>query len=96
MDVAVVSACLPTMRPLLQAVFPTTLMTKLYGSGSKSKRGNAASKDPYFKMSPRRQYGEDFQRLPDHSINTMAFGSGTEMEAGREINEATIYGKHII
>lgn len=35
---AVASACLPTLRPLLEVIIPKSLRTKISGSGSRSRR----------------------------------------------------------
>lgn len=96
MDVAVVCACLPTMRPLLQAVWPSALARKLYASGSNSKGAKTNSKDTYFKMSPRRQYGEEFHRLPEETGNTMTSGSTTDLEADRTVHYGNVYSKGTI
>lgn len=93
MDVAVVSACLPTLRPLLQAIWPSALAKRLYGSGSNFKGANVNSKDTHFKMSPRRQHREEFQWLAEDTGNTMTTGSRTDLEADREVHYENVYSK---
>lgn len=65
---AIVSACLPTMRPLLQAMLSTSLFVKLLGSHKPT--GFRSDKIPPYKFSKplRNERGEEFLRLPDHTM----------------------------
>lgn len=62
---AIVSACLPTMRPLLQAVLSRSLFEKLLGS--RKPTGFRSDKSPSYNFCkpPRNERGEEFLRLPD-------------------------------
>ena len=56
-NIAIVSACLPTMRPLVQKMYPATFIS--WVSSSQRKK---------FQEANRAHHGEDFQRLPDHTL----------------------------
>ena len=65
---AIVSACLPTMRPLLQAILSTSLFVKLLGS--RKPTGFRSDKSPPYSIgkASRNERGEEFLRLPDHTM----------------------------
>ena len=96
MDVAVVSACLPTMRPILQAVFPSELATKLYGSGGRSHDqgdSNGTRDGSYYKMSARAKHNEEFQRLPDHGAGTAIVQGAPRREGSQTSDYDSVHGK---
>ena len=61
-NIAIVSACLPTMRPVAERLFPAFLISRVF-----SNRRSQNLKDEPFKRSSRAERGEEFQRLPDNT-----------------------------
>lgn len=61
-NIAIVSACLPTMRPLAQMIFPASLISRVFSS----QRNQDFTADS-FKRTSRAERGEEFQRLPDNT-----------------------------
>ena len=55
-NIAIVSACLPTMRPLAQKMFPAAFISRVFSS----------RRNQFQKAGPTER-GEEFQRLPDHN-----------------------------
>ena len=66
---AIVSACLPTMRPLLQAMLSTSLFVKLLGSRRPTGFRSEESPPYNFGKASRNKRGEEFLRLPDHTMS---------------------------
>ncbi|KAF4625522.1 hypothetical protein G7Y89_g12644 [Cudoniella acicularis] len=69
-NVAVISACLPTLQPVLSYIIPSFL-SKVIPS-TKSKVSNAPSKDIYLNTASNRARGEEFQRLPEYAMDSIS------------------------
>lgn len=64
-NTGLMSACLPTMRPLLQKVWPTFVLSKISGKSSNAANGQQRSKD-LFAFRPIQGYSSDeFHRLKE-------------------------------
>ena len=82
-NIAIVSACLPTMRPLVQKVFPASFISPVFSS----QNNQDFTADP-FKKSSRAERGEEFQRLPDNTPEaiTSEFKAHTRCEPAPKTN----------
>jgi len=67
-NAAVISACLPTLRPLARRLFPAAFVTRILGSQKrKGLKADETNSCHTFRKSPSIEHGEEFQRLPDHT-----------------------------
>jgi len=66
-NVAVISACIPTLRPILQKVLPSAAFAMLLGTTNKQK--NYKSDPAAWKNASSGTHGEEFQRLHDHPFD---------------------------
>ena len=70
-NVAVMSACLPTLGPVLQGTFRLSFIVRMLGSQeTKVVRDDRAVYT--FNRSPRSELGEEFQRLPEYHTDGLS------------------------
>ena len=69
-DVAVTSACLPTIRPLLKSIFSSTLQ-KLQSMTGKNAEAGTISRKYHQKASTPKNHRDEFQRLPEYGMDRM-------------------------
>jgi len=78
-DIAVLSACLPTLRPIFQKLWPSLIKT--HGASN----GLDYSSDNYSKLAPKGLSGEEFARLPKAvSHDNSIYASNNEGNMGRD------------
>ena len=65
LDVAVVSACLPTMRPLVQAIGASPVLVRFFNASRKARPADGkVNAWPMERLSHRQGTDEEFHRLP--------------------------------
>ena len=71
-NIAVVSACLPILRPLFQKIHPAAFFRRVFGSHTSkgvmvASRISSNTLDRFSRL----EHGEELQRLPDHTPEAM-------------------------
>ena len=83
-NIAVVSACLPILRPLVRKIYPATFVRRVFGSQtSKGAIVDSRTSSQALDRSSRLEDGEELQRLPDNPSEAMPGWHITETHCAR-------------